>query len=188
MADKQTESNKSRLRKPRVSQAENKTKVCKCPSIGNTDQIQNNRIQETSLRHSRQEASKHNGFFEDCTINSARNKDDHGYSSKLKNADKDPAWSAFGDNQDSAANKNITKHRRGAKHVDLDRIVDEEQKRSRNYRVERKYEERRTLTELEELEAKNRQLQENEKKLSETVKRSKKMYINLIKVGKIKFS
>ena len=239
MADKHTETIKSRLRKSRANQAENETTVTKCSSANNTHigsfhipstasitekistidsinveiidtpfdrdniiiqvtnqhpiQTQNPWIQGTSSHpYSRQEARKQNGLFEECTIGSSRNKDDLGFSSKLKDTAKDPSWSLFGDKQDdSAANKTITKHGRGAKQVDLDRIEDAEQKRnierSRNYRVEKKYEDQQVLTELESLEARNKDLQEKERKLSDTVKRSKDTYIDLIKEGRIKF-
>ena len=136
-------------------------------------QTQNTWVQEPSSHpYPIQEARQSNGFFAECTID--RNSD-LCCSSRLKEADKDPAWCVFGDKEDdSATNKTITKPGRGAKQVDLDKIKDEEQKknieRSRNYRVEKRYEEKQALTELEELEAKNRQLQENEKKLSDTVK------------------
>ena len=224
------------MRKPRVTQAENKT-VTKCASANNTyigsfltpstdivtekisttdfinveiidtpfdpanikiqvtnqqpNQTRNTWIQGISSHpYPSQEAKKQNGFFEDCTIDNARNNDDLGWSSKLKNVDKDPSWSLFGGNQeDSASNKTISKHGRGAKQIDLDRIEDEEQKRnierSRNYRKEKQLENQQVLTELESLEARNKYLQVKERKLSDTVKRSKDMYIELIKEGRI---
>ena len=62
------------------------------------------------------EARKPNVFFAECTIGRITNL---AWSSRLKDANKDPAWCVFGDKQDdSATNKTITKLGRGAKQVE----------------------------------------------------------------------
>jgi hypothetical protein len=109
MADKHTESIQRRLRKPRIKQIEEKNlTVPKCSSTYNdigphhyTLILTNNLIKYrkqsntgdfvTSMFKTGSEQT--DGFFEDCTIDSARNKDNLGWPSKLKNKDEDASWS-----------------------------------------------------------------------------------------------
>ena len=112
------------------------------------DQLQNTWRQETlSHQYSSQEAGKLNGFLEECKVEHVMNGHEICCSSRLQDVDKDPFWSVFGDQQDnSVAHKTIKKHRGRVNQVDLDKIQDEQQKknikRSRNYRVEKRYEEK----------------------------------------------
>ena len=116
------------------------------------------------------------------------NRDD---SSRLKDVTKDPSWSVHAGEIDK--NRDIgTVHSRGTKQVDIDKEEAEEKRRimlqKRNIRKEKKDDGNRGFTQLEILEAKNKELQENEKVLRNKVERSKGMYVNAIKEGKIKFS
>ena len=103
---------------------------------------------------------------------------------------KDPPWSMHSGLDKKHQEKQTVG--RGAKLKDLEKVEDEERRnnisRSKNYKEEKKNEEKQTFTELETLEAKNKKLQEEEKHLREQVQRSKGMYINAIQDGKIKFS
>ena len=109
----------------------------------------------------------------------------------LKDNTKDPSWSVHAGEIDK--NRDIgTVHSRGTKQVDIDKEEAEEKRRimlqKRNIRKEKKDDGNRGFTQLEILEAKNKELQENEKALRNKVERSKGMYVNAIKEGKIKFS
>lgn len=83
------------------------------------------------------------------------------------------------------------KHRRGQIRMKSDEIKDETHKknvdRCRDYRVAKKAKDGYQLTELEQLEEENIRLTEQEKEMREKLEKSKKIYIDLITTGKIKF-
>ena len=109
------------------------------------------------------------------------------FSSSLKDVTKDPSWSVHAGEIEK--NRDIgTVHSRGTKQVDIDKEEAKEKRRiilqNRNFRKDKKEKGNRGFTELEILEAKNKELQENEKVLRNKVERSKGMYVNAIKEGK----
>ena len=105
---------------------------------------------------------------------------DQNLASKMKDVSKDPHWFSINDNEDSFLEHN-TGDQQKAKAL-MHRA------RRKSYKNVSNTKDETTQTELEILEAKNHELQEKEEKLREKVERSKSMYIDAIKKGKIKFS
>ena len=116
--------------------------------------------------------NKQIGYLERIIVN----KDDINLSSDLSN---------------SPNEKIDNRHRRGPKPICLNEIDSEEKKKNikkcRKYRSDKKVLETKEMTELDILEEKNNKLMLNENILREKVRRSKHMYIKLIKAGRIRF-
>ena len=88
--------------------------------------------------------------------------------------------------------KNKVKHRRGQTRMLPYEMLGEDHKknveRCRKYREEKKERDGEQLTELEQLERKNNRLVQEEEEMRTRLERAKKAYIDLIVVGRIKFT
>jgi len=84
------------------------------------------------------------------------------------------------------------KHRRGQTRIGEDEIKDEEHKknveRCRQYRDNIKEKELSQMSELDKLEMENARLAQKEKNMRETLERVKKVYLDLIVKGRVKFA
>ena len=83
------------------------------------------------------------------------------------------------------------RHRGGQKRMEAAEMVSEDHKknveRCRLYRAERNKREDQQLTELEMLEKENRKLRQEEEAMRTKLERAKKVYLDLIVTGRIKF-
>lgn len=90
-----------------------------------------------------------------------------------------------------ATNKTKNKHRKGPKPLNNEELDSHKNKpnviRCRNWRKQKSTKITKEKTELQLLEEENRRLKEEEKRLENIVTKSRDAYINLIKIGHIKF-